>query len=157
MKNLILIPTSDISCIAKFGDGLLFDKNGFDPHVIETMDLYEVVESNIKIGDYIYDKFANKVFQVSEFHHIMHYWVKVVSSTNSCITVPHLPRSFQKAFVDKYNLENQRFSYSDMLKAAEYGYNFHKNTQFPNQDFEDSCVNNTKQWLTTFSKDEAES
>lgn len=39
------------------------------------------------------------------------------------------------------------YSKEDMIKAAKYGYEFHKLTQFPEQDFEDSCINNTKQWL----------
>lgn len=42
------------------------------------------------------------------------------------------------------------FSMEDMIEAAEYGYNFHKNTSFPEQEFEDSCIRNTGQWLTKF-------
>lgn len=49
-------------------------------------------------------------------------------------------------------VEKQTFTKDDMIKAAEYGYNFHKTTQFPEHNFEDSCINNTKQWLTTFNK-----
>lgn len=41
------------------------------------------------------------------------------------------------------------YTEQDMLLAARYGYNFHKTTSFPNQEFEDSCVRNTQQWLTT--------
>ena len=47
---------------------------------------------------------------------------------------------------------NKLYSKEDMIKASKYGYNFHKTTQFPNQEFEDSCINNTKQWLTLFKK-----
>ena len=47
---------------------------------------------------------------------------------------------------------NKLYSKEDMIKASKYGYNFHKTTQFPNQEFEDSCINNTKQWLTIFKK-----
>jgi hypothetical protein len=48
----------------------------------------------------------------------------------------------------------QKGSYSeeDMIEASKYGYNFHKTTQFPKQEFEDSCIRNTKQWLTQFRK-----
>jgi len=48
----------------------------------------------------------------------------------------------------------QKGSYSeeDMIEASKYGYNFHKTTQFPTQEFEDSCIRNTKQWLTQFRK-----
>jgi hypothetical protein len=48
----------------------------------------------------------------------------------------------------------QKGSYSeeDMIEASKYGYNFHKTTQFPTQEFEDSCIRNTKQWLTRIRK-----
>lgn len=41
------------------------------------------------------------------------------------------------------------YTEQDMLLAAKYGYNFHKTTSFPEQEFDDSCVRNTQQWLTT--------
>ncbi len=44
------------------------------------------------------------------------------------------------------------YTEEDMINASKYGYEFHKTTSFPNQEFKDSCVNNTKQWLTTFNK-----
>lgn len=44
----------------------------------------------------------------------------------------------------------QTFTYEDMIEASKYGYEFHKNTSFPEQSFEDSCIRNTQQWLTTF-------
>ena len=47
---------------------------------------------------------------------------------------------------------NKLYSKEDMIKASKYGYNFHKTTLFPNQEFENSCINNTKQWLTLFKK-----
>jgi hypothetical protein len=43
----------------------------------------------------------------------------------------------------------KEYTEQDMLLAAKYGYNFHKTTSFPDQEFEDSCVRNTQQWLTT--------
>ena len=53
----------------------------------------------------------------------------------------------------KDNWQQERsYSEEDMLNASKYGYNFHKTTLFPNQKFEDSCINNTKQWLTLFKK-----
>ena len=48
--------------------------------------------------------------------------------------------------------QERSYSEEDMLNASKYGYNFHKTTLFPNQKFEDSCINNTKQWLTIFKK-----
>ena len=42
--------------------------------------------------------------------------------------------------LEKYGFEKQEGLYSeeDMLEASEYGYNFHKTTQFPEQEFKDS-------------------
>lgn len=51
----------------------------------------------------------------------------------------------------EYN-EANKYSEEDMLTASRYGYNYHKSTQFPEQEFEDGCIRNTQQWLTTFKK-----
>jgi hypothetical protein len=45
--------------------------------------------------------------------------------------------------------KNKCYSEEDMLMASKYGYNYHKSTQFPEQEFEDSCIRNTQQWLIT--------
>ena len=58
-----------------------------------------------------------------------------------------------KSFIAGIKWQQERtYSEEDMLNASKYGYNFHKTTLFPNQEFEDSCINNTKQWLTLFKK-----
>lgn len=44
------------------------------------------------------------------------------------------------------------YSEEDMINASKYGYDYHKTSQFPEQQFEDSCIRNTQQWLTTFKK-----
>lgn len=44
------------------------------------------------------------------------------------------------------------YTEEDMINASRYGYNFHKTTSFPEQEFDDSCIRNTQQWLTTFKK-----
>ena len=49
---------------------------------------------------------------------------------------------------------NKNYSKQDMINASKYGYNFHKTTQFPKQDFEDSCIRNTQQWLMYYKRDE---
>lgn len=49
-------------------------------------------------------------------------------------------------------IEPKLYTEQDMVNASKYGYNFHKTTSFPNHKFEDSCINNTKQWLTTIKK-----
>lgn len=50
----------------------------------------------------------------------------------------------------------KKYSEEDMIEAARYGYNFHKTTQFPNQEFDDSCIRNTQQWLKTIKNKELE-
>lgn len=35
-----------------------------------------------------------------------------------------------------------------VLEAAKYGYEYHANSQFPEQSFEDNCKNNVLQWLS---------
>lgn len=39
------------------------------------------------------------------------------------------------------------FSENDMIAAAKYGYEFRDSTSFPEHKFEDSCINNFKQYL----------
>ena len=52
-------------------------------------------------------------------------------------------------FKTGYNKAREKFLYTeeDMLQAAKYGYEFRDKTSFPEHKFEDSCINNTKQWL----------
>lgn len=56
------------------------------------------------------------------------------------------------SILSKKDSEVEKYSEEDMLKASKYGYDFHKTTQFPDQKFEDSCINNTKQWLRSIMK-----
>lgn len=53
--------------------------------------------------------------------------------------------------IDGYNLSKEIgdkiWSDEDMLKASKYGYEFRDETSFPEQKFEDACINNTKQFL----------
>jgi hypothetical protein len=54
-----------------------------------------------------------------------------------------------QGFIDGHNKarEKYKFTEEDMLQAAKYGYEFRDTTSFPEHNFEDSCINNTKQWL----------
>lgn len=47
---------------------------------------------------------------------------------------------------------NQEYTFHDMLQAAKYGYEFRDTTSFPEHKFEDSCINNTKQWIHSLNK-----
>ena len=59
----------------------------------------------------------------------------------------------RKLFIRGAKWKKERsYSEEDMIQASKYGYNFHKTTQFPNQEFEDSCIRNTQQWLEQFKK-----
>lgn len=42
---------------------------------------------------------------------------------------------------------DKKYTEEDMLNASKYGYEFRDTTSFPKHKFEDSCINNTKQWL----------
>ena len=42
---------------------------------------------------------------------------------------------------------DKEFTVEDMVRAAKYGYEFRDTTSFPEHRFEDSCINNTKQWI----------
>lgn len=58
--------------------------------------------------------------------------------------------AYSKLDVLKFGAKWQQeimYSEEDMIEASKYGYNFHKTTQFPNQEFEDSCIRNTQQWV----------
>ena len=55
-------------------------------------------------------------------------------------------------FIDGYiqcqeNNKDKKYTEEDMLNASKYGYEFRDTTSFPQHKFEDSCINNTKQWL----------
>ncbi len=41
---------------------------------------------------------------------------------------------------------NQKITEGDLIDAAKYGYDFHKNSQFPDHEFEQACVNNFAQY-----------
>lgn len=42
---------------------------------------------------------------------------------------------------------NKEFTFYNMLQAVKYGYEFRDTTQFPEHKFENSCINNAKQWI----------
>lgn len=59
----------------------------------------------------------------------------------------------KKLMVDIAKWQQKRsYSEEEIIEASKYGYNFHKTTQFPQQEFEDSCIRNTHQWLEQFKK-----
>ena len=48
------------------------------------------------------------------------------------------------------------YSEEDLLKASQYGYEYHQNINFPDTSWEDNCKNNTRQWLTTLKEQKDE-
>lgn len=62
--------------------------------------------------------------------------------------------------VEGYNLANsltdKKWSDEDILKASKYGYTFRDTTSFPEQKFEDGCINNTKQYIEFLSEEKTE-
>lgn len=61
---------------------------------------------------------------------------------------PSKPKVIREGEQPKKIIE-KLYTEKDMLEASKYGYNFHKTTSFPNQEWEDSCIRNTQQWMTT--------
>ena len=55
----------------------------------------------------------------------------------------------KRGIIIGYNKAKETYKYTeeDMINAAKYGYEFRDTTSFPEHKFEDSCINNTKQWL----------
>lgn len=53
-------------------------------------------------------------------------------------------------------LTDKKWSDEDMLKASKYGYEFRDTTSFPEQKFEQACINNTKQYLQYLSEEKTE-
>jgi len=61
-------------------------------------------------------------------------------------------------FIDGYtqcqkDMADKKYTEQDMLNAAKYGYEFRDTTSFPQHKFEDSCINNTKQWLQWYNEE----
>lgn len=50
----VLLATEEISCIGRPMYDLEFDKDGFDPHVVHTYNLYVLSEDEVKVGDYYF-------------------------------------------------------------------------------------------------------
>lgn len=90
-----------------------------------------------------------------------------MKNVNTQKTVEEAAENYKATITDAYGIDEdckqsfikgatwqaeRMYSEEDMLKAAEYGYNFHKATFFPSQSFQDSCMINTRHWLTTFRK-----
>ena len=56
--------------------------------------------------------------------------------------------SYKLGFKEGYNKAKETlYTEEQMIQASKYGYEFRDTTSFPEHKFEDSCINNTKQWL----------
>ena len=44
-------------------------------------------------------------------------------------------------------IQEKKYTEQDLIDACKYGYDYHKETSFPQMSFEDNCVNNFKQVL----------
>ena len=56
-------------------------------------------------------------------------------------------RHTQNIFIQGYRSNPNHYTKDDMIRAAKYGYEFRHTTSFPDQSFEESCINNFKQFL----------
>jgi len=68
-----------------------------------------------------------------------------ISSTNSWETFGF---NYIKTHLKK--IAENLYTSEDMINASRYGYEYHRSTCFPAKTFEENCLNNTKQWLTTY-------
>ena len=82
-----------------------------------------------------------------------HGWRVKTNSFSTPVKANELAESSKEDFIAGAMWQTER-SYTEeaMINASRYGYNFHKTTSFPEQEFDDSCIRNTQQWLTTFKK-----
>lgn len=45
------------------------------------------------------------------------------------------------------------YSYEELMRAAEYAYNYRSTTSFPDQSFEDNCKNNLRQAMVSWARE----
>lgn len=45
-----------------------------------------------------------------------------------------------------------KFTLDDVIKFGKYCYEYHQTTSFPDQSFEDNCLNNLKQFIISENK-----
>lgn len=58
----------------------------------------------------------------------------------------HITEGMLIRMLEKY-AKLKSYSEDDLIAAAKYGYEFRDTTSFPEQSFEDNCVNNVRQWI----------
>lgn len=61
--KVILLPSENITSIGKPIGKLEYDKDGFDPHIVQTFEMYIVTDDEIKEGDWIFDNYSKNVIQ----------------------------------------------------------------------------------------------
>lgn len=67
----------------------------------------------------------------------------------SLLGVPEVELTGIKTRIDELKslLSDELYSKEDMIESAEYGYNYHINTSFPDKSFGENCKNNFLQHL----------
>ncbi len=61
--------------------------------------------------------------------------------------------AYEKGYTQcQEDMADKKYTEEDMLNASKYGYEFRDTTSFPEHKFEDSCINNTKQWIYSLNK-----
>ncbi len=113
--KVILLNTEAISNIGiPLGD-LQYDKDGFDPHVVQCKHLYIISDDEIKEGDWMYNTHHNIISKGPGGGN--HYDKKIVATTDESIgytdhrispvpnfcDYPQLPESFIQAYIKAYN------------------------------------------------------
>jgi hypothetical protein len=106
--KVVMLDTRDISTIAEFGE-LLFDKDGFDPHIIKTKHLYLISDRKIKVGDWYHNPsktiFGDPHNEKCEYEHEAKACLnepickKIEATTDLTLNLPRLSESFIQAYV----------------------------------------------------------
>ena len=116
-SKVILLPSDNITNIGKPVNELEYDKQGFDPHIVQTFEMYITTDDEIKEGDYFVEMTTNgyKVFKYRNNGHIfLASSKKIIATTDKSLIlydeskyiksspyVKYLPQPSQ-AFIEKY-------------------------------------------------------
>jgi len=93
-------------------------------------------EDNKKIDRYNIDELGEE------------YLLSYFNNSNDDLEHQQVFRGFCKGFKKAQELlVNKVYTLDDLINAAKYGYEFRHTTSFPNDKFEDGCINNFKQKL----------
>ena len=109
--KIVMLPTDDESCLTLF-DKLSYDKNLFDPHVVNNQHLYFL--SGDMIGDDKWWMYVDlqgdclfPIFKTSNCLSSDDLDLKIIASTNPLLNLPQPSEEFIKLYIEKYNINEK--------------------------------------------------